>query len=146
MKIYKPDERGLVTLRVFILALSLFFAGAARYYIPVDTITIIVLLAIVTADIFIMFIYLPFYFGSLSYETDNDEIIKHSGVFIKKHQSVRYGSVQYTAVLTTPFAQYTGLNFVVLFVYGGQMPLMFLRQSDAMEILKHTKASDFGEV
>ena len=66
-----------------------------------------------------MFVYLPLYFSSLSFDTTENEITKHSGVYFRSHQSVLYSTVQYTTVVTTPLSQYTGLNFVIFFVYGG---------------------------
>ena len=91
-----------------------------------------------------MFVYLPLYFSSIKYTATETEIMKSSGVFIKTHQSVRYSSVQYTSVISSPFSQYTGLNFIVFFVYGGQLRLLFLKQSDAQEILRFS-CSTVGE-
>lgn len=146
MKTYRPDKNGLLTLRVLILAASLVMFWIVKYYIPVDILVFIITIAIVTFDIFTMFIYLPFFFRYLSYTSDGKEITRHSGVFIKTHQTVQYSSVQYTTVITTPFSQYTGLNFIVFFVYGGQMQIMFLDQKDAKEILSHARFNEFGEV
>lgn len=146
MKTYKPDKNGLLTLRVLLFAASLILFGIVKYYIPIDILVFIITIAIVTADIFIMFIYLPFFFRYLSYSSDGKEITRHSGVFIKTHQTVQYSSVQYTTVISTPFSQYTGLNFIVFFVYGGQMQIMFLNQKDAQEILSHARFNEFGEV
>lgn len=136
MRIYKPDKKGLRLLRVIILLLSVIVIFVARHYIPVNVVVFIIALALATMDIFVLFIYLPMFFASLRYEATGDEIIKYSGVFIKTRQSVRLDTVQYTTVITTPFAQYTGLNFLILFVYGGQLRLLFLRQSDALELMR----------
>lgn len=146
MKTYRPDRNGLITLRIAIFAASLILFAVVRYYIPVDIIVFITTIAIVTADIFFVFIYLPLYFRSLSYSSDGNEITRHSGVIIKKHQTVQYSAVQYITIITTPLAQYTGLNFIVFFVYGGQMQLAFLDQKDAKEILSHAEHLDIGEV
>ena len=53
-----------------------------------------------------------------------------------------YSTVQYTTVITTPFSQYTGLNFIVFFVYGGQLRLLFLNQEDALYILRKTGTAE----
>ncbi|MBR6984449.1 MAG: PH domain-containing protein [Ruminococcus sp.] len=146
MKKYRPDRNGLITLRIAIFLASLILFAVVRYYIPVDIIVFITTIAIVTADIFFIFIYLPLYFRSLSYSSDGIEITRHSGVIIKKHQTVCYSAVQYITIISTPFSQYTGLNFIVFFVYGGQMQLAFLDQKDAAEILSHAEHLDIGEV
>lgn len=82
-----------------------------------------------------MFAYLPLFLKSIHYTVTDTEIIKSSGVVMRLHQSVRYASIQYVNVITTPFSQYTGLNFIICFVYGGQLRLLFLNHSDAKEIL-----------
>lgn len=141
MKTYKPDRHGLTTLRLLIMLASAILIGAVWYFIPVKMIVLIIAAAVGTAAIFSMFVYYPLYFRSLSYDSTEKEIIKHSGVFIKSHQAVLYSTVQYTTVVTTPFARHTGFNFVIFFVYGGQLRLLFLRYDDAMEILSRTSVS-----
>lgn len=142
MKSFKPDKHALLTLRISITLISLLLFGAVTLYIPVKIVVLIFGIAIATVAIFAMFIYLPLYFSSLSYDSTDKEIIKHSGVYFKSHQSVLYSTVQYSTVITTPFSQYTGLNFVVFYVYGGQLRLMFLKQEDALYILRRTGSPD----
>jgi len=141
MKKYRPDKNGLFVLRIIIAIVSVLLILVVKHYIPVDILVIIISTAVLTTAVFMIFIYFPLYFSSLSYESSETEIIKHSGVFIKTHQSVRYSQVQYTTVASTPFSQYTGFNFVIFFVYGGQLRLMFLNQKDALEILSRTNCS-----
>ena len=145
MRSFKPDKHALMTLRLFITMLSFILIGAVRLYIPVNVVVLVFAIAIVTVAIFFMFIYLPLYFSSLRYDSTDTEITKHSGVYFHSHQSVLYSTVQYTTVITTPFSQYTGLNFVVFFVYGGQLRLLFLKQEDALYILKKTGTFDHKE-
>ena len=81
------------------------------------------------------FIYCPLLFRSLKYTVTDSEVKRSGGVFIKKFQSVRYSSVQYITTARSFLSQYTGLNFIVYFVYGGQLRLLFLSRSDADEIM-----------
>ncbi len=136
MKQYFPDKNCLTTLRIIILFIVVIILGAARYFIPVKLVDLIITIVVAASAFFVMFIYLPLYFSSIKYTANDTEIMKSSGVFIKVHQSVRYSSVQYTSVISSPFSQYTGLNFIIFFVYGGQFRLLFLKQSDAQEILR----------
>ena len=138
MKTYLPDKHALLTLRMLIALISLILIGIVRIYIPLAVVVIIFSTAIITAAIFFMFIYLPLYFGSLRYEATETEVTRHSGVFMKSHQTVQFSAVQYYTVVTTPMSGRTGLNFIVLFVYGGQFQLMFLSMSDVREILAST--------
>ena len=126
---FKPEKNALNTLRVLIIVISVIFIGVVKIYVPVDIVVIIFAVAV-------MFVYLPLYFASLSYEMTDEKIIRHSGVFMKVHQSVRYSTVQYSTVVSTPFSDKTGLNFVILFVYGGSLRLLFLKKEDAMKILR----------
>ena len=144
MKTYRPDRRGLGTLRLLILFAACIITGAVWYFIPVVRIVWTVGISIGAIAFLLMFIYFPLYFSSLSYDSTETEIIKHSGVFIRSHQAVLYSSVQYTTVVSTPLARHTGFNFVIFFVYGGQLRLLFLNYDDALEILSRTPKS--GEV
>ena len=144
MRSFKPDRHALLTLRLAIAAASVLLFCAVRMYISLNIVLVIIAIAFLTIDIFFICIYLPLYFKSLSYDTTDTEITKHSGVYFISHQSVLYSTVQYTTVITTPFSQYTGLNFVVFFVYGGQLRLLFLNQEDALYILRKTGAPEKG--
>ncbi|MBR4361455.1 MAG: PH domain-containing protein [Ruminococcus sp.] len=145
MRSFKPDKHALLTLRTVIAAVSVLFFCAVRMYISLNIVLLIIGIAIVTVDIFFMFIYLPLYFRNLSYDTTDTEITKHSGVYFRSHQSVLYSTVQYTTVVTTPLSQYTGLNFVIFFVYGGQLRLLFLDQEDALYIIRRTGTPEKGD-
>lgn len=136
MKNFKPERKALNALRIIILIVSVVLIGGLKIYIPVDIVFMIFAVAIVMTDIVMIFIYLPIYFSSLSYDMTDEKIVKHSGVFFKSHQSIRFSTVQYSTVVTTPLSNKTGLNFVVLFVYGGNLRLVFLKEDDAMEILR----------
>jgi membrane protein YdbS with pleckstrin-like domain len=110
--------------------------AAARYFIPLYNVVFAATIIVIFIACFEMFIHLPLYFSSISYTATETEIMKSSGVFFKVHQSIRYSSIQYTTVVTSPFSQYTGFNFIIFFVYGGQLRLLFLKQSDAKEIIR----------
>lgn len=136
MKNYLPDKNCLMTLRIIITFLSFILIIAVRYFITVKILVILISTIIGAAAFFIMFAYLPLFMKSIRYTVTETEIIKSSGVIMRFHQSVHYSSIQYINIITTPFSQYTGLNFIVCFVYGGQLRLMFLNHKDAREILK----------
>ena len=144
MKHYYPDKGCLTTLRIIIIFSVIILLGLVRYFIPAKFLVLSFTIAVAVIAFFVMFVYLPLYFSSIKYTATETEIMKSSGVFIKTHQSVRYSSVQYTSVISSPFSQYTGLNFIVFFVYGGQLRLLFLKQSDAQEILRFS-CSTVGE-
>lgn len=134
---FKPARNALFSLQLIVLFISLLLLAVARMFIPVDIIVGIIAIAIGTVDIFLDFIYLPLYFASVRCEMTNDKITRHSGVIFKTSQTVRFSTVQYTTLVVTPFSKYTGLNFVIMFVYGGQMLLLFLSAEDAQLVLEY---------
>jgi membrane protein YdbS with pleckstrin-like domain len=119
-----------------ITALAVVIIAAVRYFIPIDKIVFYSTLIVILTACVEMFVHLPMYFNSISYTATDTEVMKSSGVFFKVHQSIRYTSIQYTTVVSTPFSQYTGFNFIIFFVYGGQLRLLFLKQPDAKEIIE----------
>lgn len=136
MKHYVPDRKCLTTLRIIITAAVLLVIAAIRYFIPFEKTVFFLTVFLICAACFFMFLYLPKFFASIKYTASETEIIKSSGVFIKLYQSIKYSSIQYTTVINTPLSQYTGFNFIIFFVYGGQQRLLFLKQSDAEEIIR----------
>ena len=142
MKQYYPDRHCLTTLRLMITAAVIIILSAVRYYIPIEKVVIYTTIGVITVACIEMFVHLPLFFSSISYTVTRTEVTKSSGVFIKVHQSVRYSSIQYTTIISSPFSQYTGFNFIIFFVYGGQLRLLFLKQSDAKEIIKISGSID----
>ncbi|MBR4628116.1 MAG: PH domain-containing protein [Ruminococcus sp.] len=134
MRHYRPDRHGLTTLRVLLLVLSAVLILTVNYFVPSRTVSLVIDIFIASVSLIAVLIYLPLYFSSLRYTVTDTEIISDSGVILRFHQAVKITSVQYTAVISSPFSRLTGLNFVLLFVYGGQMNLMFLKYDDMLEI------------
>jgi len=140
---YNPDPRAPRTLRVLILLLSVILIAIIRFYVPVDILDVIFGTAICTAAIFFMYIYIPSYFRSLKYKATPNGLTRTAGVFLKSHQTVRFSAVQYYTRVTTPLSRHTGLNFIVLYVYGGQFQLLYLSSADVAEIIE--RIGDGGE-
>ncbi len=136
MKQYKPDRHCLTTMRLLITAAVVIVLWAVRYFIPIEKIVMLCIIVVIAIACFEMFVQLPMYFNSISYYATETEVTKSSGVFIKVHQSVRYSSIQYTTRITSPLSQHTGFNFIIFFVYGGQLRLLFLKRADADEIIR----------
>ena len=136
MKQYKPDRHCLTTMRLLITAAVVIVLWAVRYFIPIEKIVMMCIIVVIAIACFEMFVHLPMYFNSISYYATETEVTKSSGVFIKVHQSVRYSSIQYTTRITSPLSQHTGFNFIIFFVYGGQLRLLFLKRADADEIIR----------
>jgi len=146
LKKYQPDRHGLISVRILTTLFSVILSVISKIYVISEFLLFIVIIFIVTISIFVMFVYFPLYFSSLAYETTSTEVIKHSGVIVRSHQAIRFDSIQYTTVVSSPLSQYTGFNFVIFFIYGGQLRLDFLSRQDTIEILKSTRSSGMREV
>lgn len=134
MKTYKPDITALKFLKRIIILLGTLITVASRYYFTANMVTFIIFVAMVTIVIYTDYIYLPLYFKSLSYEVDKKTIVRHGGVIFRTHKSVHFSSIQYIAIVTTPYSVKTSINFIVFFLYGGRMHLDFLSNKDCEEI------------
>lgn len=133
MKLYKPDKAAAAALRIIILAAGVLIIAAVRFLIEYYLLILSVIIAGLTAAA--AFIYIPLYFSRLSYIAGEKEIKKTSGVFFRSSKSIKYSAIQYYTYITTPFSGITGLNFVIFYVYGGRMLLLFLSRNDVTEIL-----------
>jgi uncharacterized membrane protein YdbT with pleckstrin-like domain len=112
--------------------------SASIIFIKNPILVLIICLSISLLLIAVVFIYLPLYFSSLRYIADDTEIKKISGVFFKTSQSIKYSSIQYSTVVSSVFSKLIGFNFIIFYVYGGRIVLLFLKSNDMDEILKNS--------
>ena len=127
MKHYYADKTCLNILKILILSVTFILLAVTVYFLSFIPIVMILLCIIfLDAGFFTAIIYLPIYFKNLNYYVSNDRIIKESGFYFKKKQIIRIDKIQFTTSVSTPFSKLTGLNFIVLYAYGGMMTVMFL--------------------
>ena len=130
MKHYYADKTCLNILKILILSVTFILLAVTVYFLSFIPIVMILLCIIfLAAGFFTAIIYLPIYFKNLNYYVSNDRIIKESGFYFKKKQIIRIDKIQFT----TSFSKLTGLNFIVLYAYGGMMTVMFLSDHDFAE-------------
>ena len=134
MKHYYADKTCLNILKILILSVTFILLAVTVYFLYFIPIVMILLCIIfLAAGFFTAIIYLPIYFKNLNYYVSNDRIIKESGFYFKKKQIIRIDKIQFTTSVSTPFSKLTGLNFIVLYAYGGMMTVMFLSDHDFAE-------------
>ena len=134
MKHYYADKTCLNILKILILSVRFILLAVTVYFLSFIPIVMILLCIIfLAAGFFTAIIYLPIYFKNLNYYVSNDRIIKESGFYFKKKQIIRIDKIQFTTSVSTPFSKLTGLNFIVLYAYGGMMTVMFLSDHDFAE-------------
>lgn len=134
MKHYYADKTCLNILKILILSVTFILLAVTVYFLSFIPIVMILLCIIfLAAGFFTAIIYLPIYFKNLNYYVSNDRIIKESGFYFKKKQIIRIDKIQFTTSVSTHFSKLTGLNFIVLYAYGGMMTVMFLSDHDFAE-------------
>ena len=134
MKHYYADKTCLNILKILILSVTFILLAVTVYFLSFIPIVMILLgIIFLAAGFFTAIIYLPIYFKNLNYYVSNDRIIKESGFYFKKKQIIRIDKIQFTTSVSTPFSKLTGLNFIVLYAYGGMMTVMFLSDHDFAE-------------
>ena len=127
MKHYYADKTCLNILKILILSVTFILLAVTVYFLSFIPIIMIPLCIIFFGTgFFTAMIYLPVYFRNLNYYVSEDKIIKESGFYFRKKQIIRINKIQFTTAVSTPFSKLTGLNFIVLYAYGGMMTVMFL--------------------
>lgn len=139
MKKFLPDKNACGYIMMTVVVFAALAVFAIRLFVPSITRWTIAILSIIAA--FLDFVYIPLYFRNLRYEADDVSITKHSGVFLKSTRAAELSAVRYTTMITTPFSEYTGFNAAVLFMYGGQLRLLFLSRSDISELVDLAKSA-----
>lgn len=134
IKHYRPEKRCRYILSGALILLAAVIIALIIIFVPIKIVVNISVIAVSAIVFTIVMVYLPLFFRSVKYTATETEIVKTSGVFIKFHQSVRFSSVQYITTVRTPFSSKTGFNFIIFFVYGGQLNLLFLSEHDLEEI------------
>lgn len=135
MKHYYADKTCLNILKILILSLTFILLVVTVYFLSFIPIIMIPLCIIFFgAGFFMAMVYLPVYFRNLNYYVSEDKIIKESGFYFRKKQIIRINKIQFTTAVSTPFSKLTGLNFIVLYAYGGMMTVMFLSDRDFAEL------------
>lgn len=140
MKHYYADKTCLNILKILILSVTFILLAVTVYFLSFIPIIMITLSIIFFGTGFFMaMIYLPVYFRNLNYYVSEDKIIKESGFYFRKKQIIRINKIQFTTAVSTPFSKLTGLNFIVLYAYGGMMTVMFLSDHDFAELSYNLK-------
>ena len=136
MKEYKSSKSCLTVIRISIIATGALLIVLSCFFLAfIPNIMYILNVLFFIATLFFAGIYCPVYFRNLKYYVvDDKKLIKVSGFFFKKRQIMMIDTIQYTTAITTPLSRVTGLNFFLLYAYGGIMTIMFLNKNDFEEL------------
>lgn len=133
MKHYYADKTCLNILKILILSVTFILLAVTVYFLSFIPIVMILLCIIFLGGRFFYSNNLsPIYFKTLIIMFQTIELLKKAD-FISKKANNRIDKIQFTTSVSTPFSKLTGLNFIVLYAYGGMMTVMFLSDHDFAE-------------
>lgn len=134
MKEYYADLSAMKLLQIliFIITTILVISSVLIFYrwkfIMWILISIFIIIIIITN-----YICLPIYFKNLKYTITTNHISIRQGIFFQREQSIRLQSVQFVQLITGLNGMF-GLNFIILYVYGGSMMIFFMKKQDFQEV------------
>lgn len=119
---------------LFVLAAAGTFA--ARRYLVSFEILMYIAIGIFwgLAVIFGLFL-LPMFFRRTVIYLSSKEITMHTGLFFLRRIHMRMSAVQYVTLVTLPFSELSGFNFIAVRALGGSLVLPFLNKVDCDEII-----------
>ncbi|MBE6875449.1 MAG: PH domain-containing protein [Ruminococcus sp.] len=135
LKEYSADLSAMKLLQVIVclLASLLIFASTkflSRWAVIMWALIIVFVLTAVVLSFFCM----PLYFSNLRCIVTSSQVTVRTGMFFQREQSIRLQSVQFVQLITGPWDGLLGLNFMILYVYGGSLMIFFLKKSDRCEL------------
>lgn len=126
-KEYSPSARAAYSLVIIVFVLFIPLYICAFMFFPIGAVFI------PAAAVFFI-IYIPLSLRKMHIIINDIEAVFRSGIIISSEKRMRINKVELAYIIRTPFSKYTGLNFVVLQVYGKCLVLPFLSISDSEEI------------
>lgn len=126
-KEYLPSARAAYSLIICVFVMYIPLYTCAALFFPAMTVFIL------AAAVFFI-IYIPISLKKMHIIINDIEAVFKSGIIILSEKRMRINKIELAYIIRTPFSKYTGLNFVVLCVYGKSLVLPFLCLSDSQEI------------
>lgn len=135
MKEYRADIGALQVIQIMLCLIGAGLSFAAAHFLVrwVRIMWIVVGISAGTAALLAL-IGLPLFFRRLRCYASGTKITVRAGIFFLREQSIRLDRVQFVQTITGPFDGIFGMNFIVLYVYGGQLTIPFLHKRDRQEL------------
>ena len=136
MKEFRADQGALHLLQILICLAGAGLSWASAYFLH-RWVWVMWSLVGVFAGIAVIlsFICLPLFFSRLRCYASSEKLTVIAGILFLRQQSIRLDRVQFIQTITGPFDGIFGLNFIVLYVYGGQLAIPFLNTKDRYELV-----------
>ncbi|MDE5768752.1 MAG: PH domain-containing protein [Oscillospiraceae bacterium] len=133
---YYADRSAMKLLQIVILILSsILTALCLLCYLRFELLVFLILMILfLSTGALLTLFFLPLYFKNLYYHITPEQIAIHKGIFFRREQSIRLQSVQFVQIITGYHDGISGLNFMILYVYGGSLLLSFMNRDDRREL------------
>ncbi len=136
MKEYRADRGAMHLLQILISLVGAVLCAAATYFLRRWAwIMWSVVGVFAGAALILSIICLPLFFRRLRCFASEEKLTVIAGILFLRQQSIRLDRVQFIQTVTGPFDGILGLNFIILYVYGGQLTIPFLNKSDRYELV-----------
>lgn len=136
MKEYRADWGALHLLQILICLAAILLCAAATWFLRRwEWIMWAVISVFAGAALFIALLCLPLFFTRLRCFASEEKLTVIAGILFLREQSIRLDRVQFIQTVTGPFDGILGLNFIILYVYGGQLTIPFLNKNDRYELV-----------
>ncbi len=135
MKEYSADLSAMKLLQIIVCLLAFLLSIASVKFLSrwIFVMWGLVILFSVTAAV-LSFFCIPLYFSNLKCIVTANQVTIRTGMFFRREQSIRLQSVQFVQLITGPWDGILGLNFIILYVYGGSLMIFFLKKNDRREL------------
>lgn len=107
MRRYFADKTCINLIRLVLLvtalldALAYYFIPVAPYLSALPVVLWVVIVTVTVAGLFTAMVYLPLYFRHTCYYVSPEQVVKHSGCFFVRTQTLRRSAIQYTTSIST---------------------------------------------
>lgn len=137
MKEYRADIAALTLLQIGVCLIAGGLCAAAGLFLSRWYRIMWILIAVFAGIALILsFLILPAFFRRIRVVCTSSQITLTAGIFFTRMQAIRIDRVQFVQLLSGPFDGILGMNFVTLFVYGGQLTVPFLGRKERAELTK----------
>ena len=135
MKEYRADIGGLHLLQIAACLLSACISLAAFWFLRRWIVIMWIVIGVFAGvAVIASFLFLPLYFRKLRVFASPAKLTVRAGILFLRERSILLDRVQFVQTITGPFDGMMGLNFIILYVYGGQLTIPFLCRRDRIEL------------
>ena len=135
MKEYRADIGALQLMQIALCLTAALLSLAAMYFLKAWGWVMWTAIGIFSgAALLASLICLPLFFRQLRCFASSSKITVRAGILFLREQSIRLARVQFVQTVTGPFDGILGMNFIILYVYGGQLTVPFLKRHDRNEL------------